>query len=187
MSNEERLSKQYEIARDLHNHVESQATLAVMKSTLLLAAHALLCTAYIQVAFKLKLFAHITYSNPDRLFIVSGLLILSAFLVSLVSIWPKLKSTSDGRLMFFAGIRRYSKASDYVNEYNKTSEALLKSMLLSSIYGKSVWLYRTFMAIRIAICCSALGTFLCVIAVWLISLPDYPSLTPAWLLGGLIQ
>ena len=182
MNNQERSARQYEIARDLHNHVEGQASLAVMKSTVLLAAHALLCTAYIQVGIKLKIFAQSEYSPPEALFVFSGILILAALLVSLRSIWPKLESTDDGRLMFFAGIQRYPQASDYVKDYNKTSEALLKSMLLSNIYGKSVWLYNTFLAIRIAICCSGADTLLCVIALWLIGFPDAPAHSLSWLL-----
>lgn len=165
--------KQVEIARDLHNHVESQATLAVMKSALLLTAHAFLCAAYIQIAVSIEMFKHQKYSTQDHLFILSGMLILTAFLVSLVSIWPKLESTYQNHLMFFAGIGKFQTADQYIAQYKSISDDSLAECLLSNIHGKSVWLRRTFWWVRASICCSAVGSLMCVIAVWWMSLAGY--------------
>jgi hypothetical protein len=178
----QREARQYEIARDLHNHVEAQATLAVMKSTVLLAAHALLFSGYVQIGLKLKVFARPNYTYADALFILSGLLILAAFLVSLRSIWPRITPSEETELIFFAGIQTYLYPREFVKDFNKLTEEQLKSMLLSNIHGKSVWLYITFHSIRVAICSSAAGTVLCVVAVCLIGIPDTLAHDMPWLL-----
>ncbi|WP_219095999.1 Pycsar system effector family protein [Pseudomonas sp. UMAB-40] len=170
--------KQIEIARDLHNHVEGQATLAVMKSALLLTAHAFLCAAYIQVALSIKIFEHWTYDWADILFIDSGVIILCALLASLKAIWPKMESTEENKLLFFAGIGEYPTADEYVTAYRKVSDEVLVLMLLSNVYGKSEWLRKTFWFIRLAISFSAIGTLLCVVSVCFLSLPPSPQPQP---------
>jgi hypothetical protein len=156
--------KQYEIARDLLIHIEGQATLAVMKSTLLLAAHALLGATYLQIASILKIFEHPIETGYQYLFVFAGILLLLALLFSLLSILPRLKAQPDTALLFYAGISQMSSSSKFEEAFKKTSEVELGTQILANIYGKSTWLKRTFKVLRWSIIFSSIGTIMCVIA-----------------------
>jgi hypothetical protein len=155
--------KHYEIARDLLIHIEGQASLAVMKSTLLLAAHTLLGGAYLQVASFLKVFERPIATRVEFSFVLAGILLLAALLLSLLSILPRLKAQPETSLLFFAGIAVTGSPSAFVTAFKKTEASELETLMLANIYGKSVWLLRTFRLIQLAIICSLLGTILCVI------------------------
>jgi len=156
--------KQYELARDLLIHIEGQATLAVMKSTLLLAAHALLGATYLQISSILKIFERPIVTRYEYLFVFAGILLLLALLFSLISIWPRLRAQPDTALLFYAGISQMGSASNFAEAFKKTSEVELGTLILANIYGKSTWLKRNFEVLRLSIIFSSIGTIMCVIA-----------------------
>ena len=156
----------FSLAVTNYGHIEQQATLAVTKAALLVAAQALLGGTYVAVAKDYKIFQKFAWTVEGWAFALAGFAILTAFLFSLYAILPKSKPDSKDDVLFFASINdNFSSPSAFARAYFQMDQNGFDMLLLENIYGKACWLRRHFNSVRISIACTFVGTVVAVAAV----------------------
>lgn len=148
-----------------YGHIEQQAALSAAKSALLVAAHAVLGVIYVGLIKDYHVFKLFAWKMEGWLYFLAGVTLLIGFLLSLYAILPKSRPDESGDVIFFASIKEFRSADEFINAYRDKDRIGLETEVLKNIYGKSCWLRKNFHLIRGAIYCSCGGTVLAAVAV----------------------
>jgi hypothetical protein len=161
-SAEERLK----LALGYFEHVEKQVGLAATTAQIIVAASALLITAYVQV-FKGYDWTTATWGpGLECVVVVGGLCLGVGIVLALIAAFPNMRPywSRKGDLdsvFYFQTVAAFPHDHEYIAEFRRIgNKGEFEAGLLRQIWGKSVWLRRMFKRIQIAIGFLVAGTCL---------------------------
>jgi hypothetical protein len=159
---EERLK----LALGYFEHVEKQVGLAATTAQIIVAASALLITAYVNVFKGYDWTTAKWGAILECAVVVGGLCLGVGIVLALVAAFPNMRPywSIKGDLdsvFYFRTVAAFSYDHEYIAEFRRISgKGEFEAALLRQVWGKSVWLRRMFRRIQIAIGFLVAGTCL---------------------------
>ena len=154
------------------NHVEQQVSLAINTGVLIVAANTLLISAYFTVAKDWAIYTKHSDSWASIVFSVSGFYLLEALLLSLIAVFPNVKSTPPADVwdvFFFGKIAAAPEFKHYERAFRDAdSRQELEREMAFQIWGKSRFLRGVFEYIQASLACTWVAAAALAVAYWLI-------------------
>lgn len=153
------------------NHVEQQVSLAINTGVLIVAANTLIINAYFTVAKDWAIYTKHSDSWACIVFTISGFYLLEALLLSLIAVFPNVKSTHppDVRDVFFFGRIAELEFKEYEREFRDADKRQqLEREMAFQIQGKSKFLRGVFKYIQASLACTWVAAAALAVAFWLI-------------------